>query len=520
MQKLLTLNNLGVQGLNSDIRPWELPPEFITEGRNFRASNAALRASGGSLLWSTAPAFNPGFVMPVKTDASDFWLVAGRSAIYVFDGANWTNISSVTGYAGIGADGELLWNGCKLGKIPILNNELSTPEYWSPQQSSQVMQPLDFSVGNTWDSLNYTCKVIRSHRNFLFALNLNENGTDFSNSYRWSHPADINGLPFTWDETDQSALAGKAQIGGDSGRIIDGLSLRDSFCIYSENATNILDYRGDEFVWRRRELSSLFGLLSSNCVTEIKGTHFFIGDGDIVKNDGNKIDSIIHNRLRRNLTSRMSVDAYDKSYVVQSPVDKEIWFCVPEDNATLPNVAYIYNWRDDSWSVRDLPEGIAHAGYGTQVQPSLLWDDWNTRWDDAESTWGSRKDSPLDETVVGVNSATGELIMLDPKGQSVEINTVVERTDLPLEGHNNVTTLTRVYPHIDGNTPMTFQFGSQDHAGSAIRWLPEQSFTPGTDRKLDLRTTGELHCWRAKSQGSGRFILSGMDFEYSMSGKR
>lgn len=521
MTKIISLNNIGTKGINSDIKPWELPPEFITAGKNFRLTDGSISASGGSQVWSTAPSpFFPGRLRFVPALTDNYWLVFGRGAVYAFDGTTWSNVSSEAGYAGVGVGDESLWNSCMLGQIPICNNPQARPEYWSPQSPAQVLKPLPFNPTETWGSLGYTCKVMRSHKNFLFALNLVEGGNELPSGYRWSHPADINGLPFSWDETDPSCLGSKEQIGGDSGQIIDGLSLRDSFCIYSENAINLLDSTGDEFVFRRRELTSTFGLLNKDCIAEVQGSHFFLGDGDIVVNNGNKVESIIHGKLRRQLISRMSVDSFDKSFVVQLTNKKEIWFCVPEDDSPTPNVAYIYNWRDDSWAIRDLPESINSAANGVATEPSTTWDTWDETWDTASGTWGSRKSSPLDDTLVATDPETSSLILLDPSGGETDMDTVIERIGVPLEGHTNVTTITRVYPIVEGNTPMIFQFGSQDFAGSAVRWKPQVMFNPQTQRKIDIRTTGELHCWRAMTMGSGGFEMSGMEIEYEEAGKR
>ena len=60
--KLLTLNNIGLKGLNTDIQAWELSPEYITHGMNYRVISGAIEASGGSSDWSTVGVnFNPGF---------------------------------------------------------------------------------------------------------------------------------------------------------------------------------------------------------------------------------------------------------------------------------------------------------------------------------------------------------------------------------------------------------------------------------------------------------------------------
>jgi hypothetical protein len=533
MPQVLEIENIGAKGLNTDLAAWSLPPEFLTFGVNFRVFANQLQTAGGWENWSTAPVdFDAAHVIHVGATSGEYWLVAGRSAVYAFDGTTWTDISSLAGYAAIGPDQELNWTSCLMGQFPIINNPQVYPEYWGgpslePPSPAFAMQPLpwDFGVGNTWDDVNQQARIIRSHKTFMFALDLINNGVDERDAYRWSHPADINGLPPQWDDTDPLYLAGKANIGSRTGRIVDGQSLRDSFVIYSEGGVSILDFDPNSaFVWRRRELSSALGLLSKDALIEVKGRHYFLSDGDIAANDGNQVGSIMHNRVRRMLSSRISTDYYQRAFAVRNFPFSEIWFCVPIDGAEFPNLALIYNYQDDTWATRDMPDPpveLAFAGYGSQVVPTTSWDTWAGTWDQQTRVWGSVVRTPLDDTIVGVNRATSELIFLDPKDtREVELGTRVERIGYPLGGHDDVTTITRVYPHIEGTQPLTIQFGSHDKAGGAIRWKPAVLFTPGVDRKIDIRTTGELHAWRFQSEGFGNWNLSGFTVEYEAGAKR
>ena len=525
MTEVLELTNIGLKGIATDPMPWTLPPEFINYGKNFRIFAGAIENNGGETLWSTAGvAFNPGHLFPVRTSDGDiFWVALGRSAVYVYNGLVWTDITSVAGYAGISTDDELLWHGCQLGQIPIFNNPQHVPEYWSPVSLAQVLQPLQFDASNTWSAKGYSAKVMRSHKNYLFAMNLAEGAVELPDSYRWSHPADINGLPATWDETDESFLAGKSALGGDGGQIIDGLSLRDAFSIYSEKAVNILDSTNDEFVWRRRNLSSTIGLAARNAVSEVKGTHFLLVGDDIVKNDGNRLDSIMHNRFQTDLSSRIDATEYPKSYSLIKNDRKEIWFCIPETGSSYPNIAYVYNWKDDSWAIRDIFTGIAHSASGPQAEASAAdtWDGISGTWDEQTRKWDEGGVSPLTDTIVGVVPGTQKLYLMDTSDvPDANIDFTIERTNFPLLGHRQVTTITRVYPHIRSESPVTIEFGSQDYPDGAVRWKPSITFDPSTERKIDIRTTGELHAWRISALNKSAIKMSGMTIEYVLAGHR
>lgn len=522
MPKKLQIYNVGSKGINTDVAPWDLPPEFISYGFNFKIFKNSILSAGGYANWSSPPTeFQPGLLFPVKSESGYYWVVAGRSGVYAFDGSAWHNISSGA-YSGLGVNDEFNWTNCYLGQIPIINNPQHYPEYWSPASPGQLLQPLNWSPGVTWQDRGITAKVIRSHKNFLFALNLQDGADAQADSYRWSTAADINGLPFTWDETDISALAGVASLGGDGGEIIDGLSLRDSFCIYSSDSIDILDYTGDEFVWRRREFSNTVGLLNKNCIAEVKGMHFFMTNGDIIMNDGNSLTPILRGRLQRQFNSRINSNYYNRSFVTENVNSKEIWFCVPQEGTDYPSVAYVYNWIDDSWAVRDLPPDTAFASYGLEMQAPLIWSGWGGTWDSQLSQWSSNNSVLLDSSVIGITRNPAQLKLIEPKEQrdSGDLMSIIERTDYPLEGVNDASTLVKLYPHIRGTNPVSIQVGSQQIAGGPISWKPAQTFTPGVDRKLDVRTTGLLHAWRISSIGTGNWEFSGMDLEYEDTGVR
>ena len=527
MIKTVSFNNVGTSGVNSDLAAIELPVESVTYVKNVNVDGNRLVSSPRHALWTTAPVtFNSGHLQPVSVASGKFWIVMGRSAAYVYDGTAWSDITSVAGYAGLGTDDELLWSSAMLGSIPVVNNIQHVPEFWSPQGVGQVLQPLEFSPGVTWLAAAKSFKIIRSHKTFLFALNLVEGGVEMPNSYRWSHPADNNGLPFTWDETDLSAIASIEQVLGDSGAIVDGLSLRDSFCIYSERGINILDFVGGEFVFQNRELSSTYGLITDKCITEVSGVHYFISSDDILRNDGNSVTSIMYNRIRKRFRALVNRDFFSRSFVILNTRNKEIYFCIPEGEAEYPNTAYAYNYAADTWTFFGLPADLAHGGFGSIADsstPPLTWSTVTDTHNTTNLTYSSKSDvSPFRHDFVGLEASTDSLLFLNPATNTLNLDTesTIERTDIALEGNNKVTTITEVYPHMTGSSTVSIQFGSQEYTGGPVAWETAVMFNPSTDRKIDLLTTGSLHAYRMFSIGLGNIEFSGFTINYASSGER
>ena len=526
MPKLIQLANFAKAGINSDLMPWDLPGDFLTEISNVRISRGRLSPFGGEETWATLPVdFKPGYLMNNNANSGSYWMIPGLDAVYVFDGAIFSDISSAGGYPGI-LD-ESLWQGDMLSRVAVLNHPSHFPEYWPDQNPATLLLPLPWDATNTWADVNESCRIIRTHKQFMFALNLVSNGEEIPDGVRWSAPADINSVPPTWDPLDVTQVAGLTTLGGNGGSIVDGKPLRDAFCVYRKSGISVFDYVGGNFVWQIRHLSTTIGLVSPNSIVEVKGVHYFIGDGDILVNDGNSIESLLHNRLRKRFIANYDADNFRNSYAILNSVASEVWFCIPSSGHVYPNLVYIYNWRDDTWAIRDMPEA-PYANYGTEGSAPVTWDDKNTPWDGQQGSWGQRQLSPLDDTLVAVTSPedvgqSGRLVFLDYSlsNNEVPFDSVIERTGFALEGMNNVTTITRIYPHMRGPGSVYIQVGSQDRAGAPVRWKPEVLYNPDTDRKIDFRTTGELHCFRFRQLNDTSFWeLSGIDVEYVNSGVR
>ena len=85
------------------------------------------------------------------------------------------------------------------------------------------------------------------------------------------------------------------------GAILDGLALRDTLQIYKEDAIYAATYTGRGFanlIFNFRLVSATHGLYARNCVADIGGRHFFVGDGDIFLYDGTNFQSIADERVK------------------------------------------------------------------------------------------------------------------------------------------------------------------------------------------------------------------------------
>jgi hypothetical protein len=528
-RKLLPIADFAKAGLNSDLMPWDLPGNFLTDIRNIRIIRGKLVPFGGYSVLSTLPnaTMVPGSLQFVNSTSGKFWIVMANNSVWALNPTpnTWDDISLAGGYTITDPEA---WTSCMLTNIPVLNHPSSVPQYWNPQALGTDLTELPWDATTTWSEAGESCRIIRSHKQFLFALDLvSSTYGEIPDGVRWSSPADINGVPNSWDELDVTNVAGLTTLGGTGGRIVDGLGLRDAFVVYRENSITVFDYvQNSSYVWRIRELMSTVGAVSANCIAEVKGKHYFIGDGDILVNDGNTVKSLLHNRIRKRFVANYDVEYFRNSYVVKNSVAYEIWFCIPETGNQFPNIAYIYNWRDDTWAIRDIPVS-PFASYGNQASLQLTWSSVPGSWATTPLLWTQSQLTPLDDSIVAVTQPSGgtpgQLLILDKtvEGNAVPFDSKIERTGFALEGINKTTTICTVYPHVSGSGKLYIRLGSQDFPGAPTRWKNPVLFDPTAMRKVDMRTTGELHCFQLYTENSSEeWAISGMDVEYVDAGTR
>ena len=522
---LANVRDIGSVGVISDVAAWDLPPNALTDGRNFRVAAGKVSASGGSQLVSTEGSAR-GEIGHIE-QSTDFegttaWLVCHDSGIDSYEN------NAFTALYNSGAVSPSGWTSCQIGQVTFFNNPAIGPIYFTDWAGTDPVKELEWAPGQTWTEAGVACRILQSHKNFLFALGCTEPDPDtgvltyYEDRVRWSHPCEPNGVPYTWQEPseDPSSLAGYLTLGR-GGAIVGAESLRDSFVIYSRQALNVLDYTGDALVWRRRTLSQNAGLIGRNALVEVRGKHYYISNEDIIVFDGNQAQSLLHNRLRKRFAGTLNEDARDTAFATHHKTMQEIWFCVAEYGYDKPNMAYVFNYLDNTWSLRDLSTErvFAHALYGNQPTKVKSWAEWAGNWEGERTTWASANRQPFDGALIGASGS--DVYNIDTQNPEEEgLTTFIERESMPIVGHEDVTTVTRIYPQVEGNTPVTISLGSHQYAGGGSTWKSSVEFDPRNDRKVDIRTTGELHSYRMEGPASGNFNITGFDAEFHPAGGR
>ena len=513
MPQVIEIGRLGEVGLNTDLPPVTLPPNAITSGENFRLNAGAIHRFGGHQFLATAPIVAK-FIFPIDSEV-DLWILFDETSAYTWNGTAFTQVDNGL----ITAPNAYLWTGTHLSRIPIFANAGQSPVYWD--SGTNQLEPLPYTydvpggtVTQTWEERNYQAASIRSFGQYLVATSITDTGTNFPDMVHWSHSADLSDLPYSWDTLDPNTVADRFSLGGGGGDIIDSYALRDGMAVYRERGLTYLDATKDNNVFSVRHFTEVVNLPNVRSIVEVKGTHFILTYDDIVANDGSQVESICHNRIRHQYAREFNTSNSEQAFSMLNTNGKEVWFCIAISDSI--DRAYVYNYRDHSWSIRTLP-GIQHAALGPINTEVRTWETWNETWETATGTWDQGRTLPTDKNIVSVSGTA--IRNLDTPAPDFPVTTFIERTNLALEGHDKVTTIVRAYPHIVGS-PVEIRLGSQDVVNGPVRWQPSILFTPGVDRSIDIRTTGRLHAYKMTSVGNLSIAISGMDVEYEASGRR
>ena len=522
-----SVTDLGGIGYIADREPTTLPTNAWSDAQNVRCVDKSIASFDGYESIATITEL-PETMLTVKTGQQSFIVYAGQSDIYSVIGGVETNIGS--GFQTSGT-----WDSCVLGGVGIINSFANNPQYWGGSGST-VDLPYD-STGDTictWDDVGMKAKVIRSFRFHLVAMNIEDCDGYNSRKVHWSTPSEPGTVPITWDITKPDYGAGQNELSETPGAIIDGLSLRDTFQIYKEDAIYSMTFTGDRYLFNFRVVTTSYGLFARNCVCDVGGRHVFIGDGDIYIYDGTNFDSIADERVKDLFFDNVSRTYRDRCFVIYYERTGEVWVCYPEAGNESCNKALVWNSKDNTWSPRDLPGvtvgtfglvdrssgwtyGDADAGLGNYVPGTYTY---GTRWNAAITSYGAfQDDNPYRESLI-LGGAT-DLYEMDRTNQANGSNNVCycRREALDLGDKADWHMLLEVYPHAEGD-PFNVRIGSQATLNDAVTWSDYQSFDPDTDYRLNFRVTGRLHAIEFQSNADVSWKVSGYDVDYVQAGRR
>ena len=286
------------------------------------------------------------------------------------------------------ATGKQNWRATILNGLLVATNGFDTAQMW-PLVDGVPSTTVPLRELKNWQTTTSYCKSISAFRTFLVGLNWSIGGDTYPNMVKWSTEARAFEPPASWVETDLELDTGEYQLTDTPGKIIDGLPYGDSFLIYKEDSIYVMNYVGTPYVFGFKLLSPTIGLLAKNAVAEFDKGHFFVGNSDCYVTNGQTLEALLPNKLRREMFSDLNGVNYEKVFVAADYARNEMLACYPSGVSTVPNKALIWNWKDGTFSLRDIPD-LYHINSGiAAITTGTTWNDHTEVWNDGSGIWGT-----------------------------------------------------------------------------------------------------------------------------------
>ncbi len=523
----MLISDLGKIGIIKDVSPYNLPPNAFSGGRNVRfyensvekflGHKSALEASSGG-----GPVVSPYWSTSLISGTDAMVVYAGSSKIYSTDGVVHYDITRLGGdYA---MDTNKGWTGGVMGGVVFMNNGVDAPQSWvSPAVLATRLTDLP-----NWPA-SAKCGSLRSFKQFMIAMDYtNGSGTNYPRLIKWSTGASFNTVPTSWDETDATLDAGEYELADTPGRVVDGSELRDAFMIYKEDSIWGMQHVGPPFVFRFYKISESTGGLNRRCMSEFPNGHFVFGINDCFINDGQNLTSVLDQRMRREVFDGLNIGNYNKCFVTPYYPRSEMWACYPSQNNTWCDKAVVWNWKDNSISVKDLPD-LAFISSG--VAPTVMaggdsptWQggtDWDTNigpWDDAPTSDQTKTELLMSQP--GVSGSAGDLFVAESTNQEagVDMTANVVRESLFYDSIDTVKFCKGVRISAQGD-PFNVYVGRQMSPSETTTWEGPFEFDPSTDYKIDCRVSGRLLGVKFESTTDVAWKITSYDMDIIPSGR-
>lgn len=518
---------LGQEGLHkplsgADAAIAALPPGALTDAQNVRvAEGYVVKADGRSSQLTTA--VDPYGVLAGASDTTSFHAYMGLAAVRAWFGTTHTDITRAAGaYTGGPND---YWNWCIFNGLPVLNNGKDVPQLWSPPSTSQVLVNL-----TNWPA-TVRAKVIRTFKNYLVALYITKSSTVHPRMVKWSHSAS-SGVPSSWDETDPTLDAGENVLSEGEDLLVDCLRLGDSNVIYGESSTWEMRLAGVPFIFSFHQRFPQSGILAQQCAALVLNRHFVVTGDDIVLHDLSNIQSIADLRTRRWFFKNLNRSSAGITRTVVHETNKEVWILFPTGDSSVQNLALVWNWVFNTWTVKELPGTYGAAPLRKLVDTKGTWDGTAGDWDSNTNQW--------DTIAVGSDKQIGSILLAGTSSQKIllvdnELNTyeganftsfieregiaflVNPRTRELFYDMKRLKMLTAICPQIEApaGTQFTISVKAKDTLKGPYGSATNVTWTAGTDTWKSIYVTGRFLSVKISDAGntSAAWSVLGYDLD-------
>lgn len=525
--------NVGEVGIIKDVDPHNLPSNVWSDGRNMRFVNGrAEKALGYQPVFT--PQVNAQFALPVESPAGYFWLYAGENEAYAYkDGTN--NIATRASGLYNGLSGNV-WTGGVLNGIAILNNFNDVPQAWtSPGAGNRLVNLPNWNL--TWRA-----RSIRPFLNYLVALGVKKGANDNPWLVAWSDVTDPGTVPSTWDGSDPQNDAGDMILADTNGYLVDQATLGSANIIYKTDSAYAMRHVGGIDIMGFTKILKSDGLLMPNGVVDFSwrgDRHVVFGPNEIYTHDGRVSEPILQGKMRDWLYRVVDQDTIGNSFLVHNKKLREIWVCFPEAGEALPNLAVVWNYRDNTSMIKELPPtGFIATGKVLSVQGGDVADTWENAdgtWESDTDAWGFSAQTEKYESLLMFTHGSGKKAYLQDTSMLYDTavyESYVERVGMAALGKDPISgkpiydtdqkkIVLEVWPRIkaEKGAEILISLGTQDNEDDPIKWHGPFKYIAGTTDKVNPYVNGKILSIRFAAKAGVYWQLSGYDLEVVPGGR-
>lgn len=448
----------------------------------------------------------------VEIAGTNFWVYHMPANSWVVTGNTHTDVTHANGWSNVSTPS--YWTSGVLNGLPFVNNRIDPPAYWDGDTANNFVTLPDWDAGAR-------CRRMVAHKNYLFALGIENNSGIFPEMVAWSDAAAPGTIPTSWTAA-ANTDAGSTILAETGGEIVTAKSLRDILVIYKQTATYSARYIGGNEIFSFDTLFTNKGAMGTHCVADINGSHFVVGDGDIYITDGTQYKSVADGFVKSTLFGQLTANTVDQVFVFYKPATHSVQINFPSLGSDQVDTALEYNLNDGKWGIRELNPMYpvtAAIGYISESSEATYWDDANTEWNSVGTFWNTRAFSTAATAVVygGTQLYKGET-GTTKNGDPLNFTAIV--TNIDFEDVSRVKYVKALYPSLYGEpgTVVNFRVGSSKSIDGTITWSGTIPFVVGVDDRVECRVMGKVIAIEVKT--AGQVMLNSISIEADMRGYR
>ena len=555
--QLVPVENIGMMGVNTDVPSWQLPPNVWSDSNNVRFDDLSVRKSQGlAKVFDQLSTTTPMYLETYQSgnDSGTWWIAFGTHTIKLWDGSDWKDLTPNPMPTDMAIDSPGQWQTTKLGSLVYATNGINPPYYWDGNTNNKF-KPLPNWTSQTDphppSPHQYgAVQTLAGFKSFLWAGNVYINTDDvgtkpnkvFERSVYWSNMTNFY-TPPNWDITLESD-AGYYELLDSMGGVVHLQQLRESMMIYKSDSVLVSTFIGAPFMFTFQTIAPEIGVLCKNAVADFPGGHWFVGRSDCYINNGQTIETKLTNRVQSEMFKDIDGDYAVNTYCVTDWANNEIWTCYPSVGNSRPNRALIWNYKNDTFSFRDLFQKTGYIKYGVApVQSGVEWGGdkaadtgpteegpfstnyYTGDWETSTDSWGTQSYDDTVEHLVWTESE-GKQLQRHESGNLIlgsTMRTSIERTGIDLGDPSTVKYVSAVYPKMwTSSSDATFNVWTahQMNTEDDVTWEGPKVFNPDEMNKISVRTSGKFFGIRMESNGDFDWLLSGLEWETATSGRR